>query len=94
MVGLREAVNPEGETDTVRATVPAKPLRLARVMVEVVDTPWITVTLDGAETEKLGGLGGLNGLSLANLMTAGAEVPDAYKKSRVGLVPVALMFNP
>ena len=39
-------------------------------------------------------LGGLNGLNLANLTLAGAEVPSTYKKSRVGLGPVALMFNP
>ncbi len=94
MVGLMEAVTPEGETDAVRATVPEKPFRLASAMVEIVETPWMTVTLDGTETEKLGGFGGLNGLSRTNLTIAGDEVPDTYKRSRVGLVPVALMFNP
>ncbi len=61
-------------------------------MEAVLEEPAWTVTVVGlAETPKLGGL---NGLSLANLMVAGDKVPDAYSRSRVGLLPVALMFSP
>ena len=37
--GFRDAVRPEGETFVERETVPVKPLRLVRVMVEVADEP-------------------------------------------------------
>ena len=52
LVGLSEAVVPEGEVDVARLTVPAKPLRLVRVTVDVVAEPEVTVRLDGAETMK------------------------------------------
>ena len=52
LVGLRETVRPEGEADCARLTVPAKPLRLVRVTVDVVAEPEVTVRLDGAETMK------------------------------------------
>ncbi len=35
LVGLTDAVMPEGETDVVKLTVPANPFRLDRVIVEV-----------------------------------------------------------
>ncbi len=37
--GLREAVRPAGETNEESETVPEKPLRLARLSVEVPDEP-------------------------------------------------------
>jgi hypothetical protein len=52
LVGLREAVAPEGEADVVRLTVPAKLLRLVRVTADCVDEPAVTVILDGVETAK------------------------------------------
>ncbi len=39
LVGLREGASPEGETVAESATVPEKPLRLARLIVEVPDDP-------------------------------------------------------
>jgi len=45
-VGLRETVTPEGEADGATLTVPAKPLRLVRVTVDVVPEPEVTVRLD------------------------------------------------
>ncbi len=60
--------------------------------VEVPEEPARIVTVVGlAETLKLGGL---SGLSLVNLTLVGDEVPWRYRRSRVGLVPVALAFNP
>ena len=58
IVGLRDAVSPEdGETDVARLTVPAKLLRLARLMVEVADDPAWKLTLEGLpETVKSGGI--------------------------------------
>lgn len=52
LVGLREAVAPEGEADVARLTVPVNPLRLVRVTVDCVDEPAVTVRLDGVETAK------------------------------------------
>lgn len=52
LVGLREAVVPGVETDAARLTVPAKPLRLVRVTVDVVADPEVTVRLEGAERAK------------------------------------------
>ena len=52
LVGLRETVTPAGEADGARLTVPAKPLRLVRVTVDVVAEPEVTVRLDWAETIK------------------------------------------
>ncbi len=46
LVGLREAVRPDGD-DTVSVTEPEKPLRLARLIVEVADEPAKKVRLDG-----------------------------------------------
>ncbi len=39
LVGLRDAVSPEGETVAERETVPVKPLRLVRLMADVPDDP-------------------------------------------------------
>ena len=39
LAGFREAVRPEGETNAVNATVPAKPPRLLDTMVEPPDCP-------------------------------------------------------
>ena len=44
--------------------------------------------------EEMLKFGGLKGESRVNLMVAGEEVPWAYSMSRVGLAPVARMFNP
>ncbi len=53
LVGLREQVNPAGDTGEVRATVPVKPPIGATVMVEVPVAPATIVTLVGlAVTEK------------------------------------------
>ena len=37
--GFRDAVRPEGETFVERETVPAKPLRLVKVIVEIAEEP-------------------------------------------------------
>jgi len=37
--GLRDALRPEGETFADRETVPVKPLRLVKVMVETAEEP-------------------------------------------------------
>jgi hypothetical protein len=52
LVGLMEAVRPEGEVDVARLTVPMKPLRLVIVTDNCVDEPAVTVRLDGVETLK------------------------------------------
>ena len=52
LVGLREAVMPEGETEVARLTVPVKPLRLVTVTDDCVAEPAVTVRLDWAETMK------------------------------------------
>src|SRR5712692_4499330 len=52
LVGLREAVRPEGEATIESATGPAKPVRLARDTVEVLGTPVITFRLVGLEMLK------------------------------------------
>ncbi len=44
--------------------------------------------------KRLRRMDGLAGLSLANLILVGDEVPSAYNRSRVGLVPVGLTLNP
>ncbi len=62
------------------------------MIAEVPEEPDRIVTVVGlAEALKLGGL---NGLSLVNLRLVGDEVPWTYRRSRVGLVPVALTFTP
>ncbi len=48
LAGLTEDVRPDGDTADVRATVPAKPLTLVRVIVCVLTRPAMTLTLDGA----------------------------------------------
>jgi len=52
LVGLRDALSPEGVADVVRDTGPEKPLRLDKVIVEVWDNPLTTVRLEGAEMTK------------------------------------------
>jgi hypothetical protein len=52
LVGFREAVVPEGETDVTRLTVPEKPFKLVRVTVDCVEDPEVTVRLEGPETVK------------------------------------------
>jgi len=52
LVGFKEAEAPVDETDVPRLTVPAKPLRLVRLTVDVVDEPEVTVRLDGVERAK------------------------------------------
>ena len=47
LTGLREVVRPLGVTDVERLTVPAKPARLVRVMVEVLEPPAWTVSVVG-----------------------------------------------
>jgi hypothetical protein len=89
--GLMELVKPEGETLVERETVPAKPLRLVRVIVEVAELPDWAVRLVGlAEMLKLDGLGGRR---LVNLIVEGEEVPVANNRSIVGLVPVGLRLS-
>ena len=56
LAGPREAVNPEGETEEVRLTVPAKLLRLARLIVDVAEEPAWKLKLTGLrEMLKSGG---------------------------------------
>lgn len=52
LVGLREEVIPEEETDAARPIVPAKPLMLLRVTADILDSPVMTVRLDGDEIAK------------------------------------------
>ena len=47
LVGVKVHVRPAGETAEVRLTVPAKPLTLATVIVDVPDAPATMVTLVG-----------------------------------------------
>jgi len=47
LAGVRVHVNPAGETELVRATVPVKPLTGATVMVEVAATPAFAATVVG-----------------------------------------------
>jgi len=48
LAGVRVHVNPAGETELVRATVPVKPLTGATVMVEVAAVLTVVVTAVGA----------------------------------------------
>jgi hypothetical protein len=58
LVGFTEMVGPAGETVTPRATVPVNPLKLVTVMVDVVDEPCPSESVDGdAEILKSGGGG-------------------------------------
>lgn len=55
LLGVRVQVRPAGETELVRVTVPVKPFTGATVIVEVPETPALTVTLVGlAVTVKSG----------------------------------------
>jgi len=45
LVGLSDAVRPEGDAKAERATVPAKPNRLARLIFDVPDVPDEIVTV-------------------------------------------------
>ncbi len=47
LVGDTEAVGPDGETDVVRLTLPAKPLRLVSVRMEESDAPFEMVRTGG-----------------------------------------------
>ncbi len=49
LVGLTEAVRPEGATDVERLIVPVKPARLLRVIVEVPELPACSVTVLGLD---------------------------------------------
>jgi len=52
LLGFAEAVSPVGETEVARPTVPVKPLMLVMIMVEVLDEPVTTDSLDGVEIVK------------------------------------------
>ncbi len=39
LVGFRDAVRPEGETEEENDTVPEKPLRLTKLMIDVPEEP-------------------------------------------------------
>ena len=45
LVGLSDAVRPEGDADEERATVPAKPYRLPRFILELAEDPDGKVTV-------------------------------------------------
>ena len=47
LVGLSDAVKPEGVTEEDKETLPEKPLRLARLMIAVPEEPDWMVRLDG-----------------------------------------------
>ena len=47
LAGVKVQVNPAGETELVRATVPVNPLTGATVMVEVAAVPALTATAVG-----------------------------------------------
>jgi len=56
LVGLSDAVNPEGETEAARLMVPAKLLRLASDIVDVLEEPAWKLRLEGLlEMLKSGG---------------------------------------
>ncbi len=56
LVGLREAESPDGDTEAARLTVPAKLLRLPRLIVEVAEDPAWKLRLAGLlEILKSGG---------------------------------------
>jgi hypothetical protein len=89
--GFSDAVKPEGETFVDREIVPVKPLKLVNVMVEVAEEPdWVVMIVGLAETLKPGGL---DGRRLVNLIVEGEDVPMAYNRSIVGLVPVGLRLS-
>ncbi len=73
LAGLRDTVDPVGETVAEMDTVPAKLSWLVAVTVEVPVEPDTTTMLVGLAVKKKSG--GLGGLSLANLRIVGADVP-------------------
>ena len=55
LVGLSDAVKPEGVTDEDKETLPEKLLRLARLMIEVPEEPdWIVRLVERLEMLKSG----------------------------------------
>ncbi len=52
LVRFKEVVAPEGDDDVPRLTVPANPLRLVSVTVDIVVEPEVMVRLDGVEMAK------------------------------------------
>ncbi len=55
LVGLSDAVKPEGVTDEDKETLPEKLLRLARLMIEVPEEPdWIVRLVEPLEMLKSG----------------------------------------
>ena len=76
--GLMTPVGPEGEIETDREIVPAKPLRLVTLIVEVPEDPWSIVMLPTlAEIEKLGAV------TVTEMLATCDKVP---------LVPVTVML--
>ena len=76
--GLISPVGPEGEIDIDREIVPAKPLRLVTLIVEVAEEPWSIVMLPAlAEVEKLGAV------TVTEMLATCDKVP---------LVPVTVML--
>ena len=76
--GLISPVGPEGEIDIDREIVPAKPLRLVTLIVEVAEEPWSIVMLPAlAEIEKLGAV------TVTEMLATCDKVP---------LVPVTVML--
>jgi len=57
-MGLTEAVGPVGDTATLRVTLPEKPLRLVRVIVEFPDDPWTMLKVVGLEEMLKSGVAG------------------------------------
>jgi len=56
LVGFKEADSPDGDTEGARLTVPTKPLRLVRLIVEVAEDPAWKLRLAGLlEILKSGG---------------------------------------
>ena len=55
LVGLSDAVKPEGVTEEDKETLPEKPLRLARLMIAVPEEPdWIVRLVEPLEMLKSG----------------------------------------
>src|SRR5438034_11791633 len=65
--GVKLQIRPLGETELARATIPAKPLMLVRVIVDVPELPtWIVRDDGSAVTWKLG-VGGWTGCQFGSL---------------------------
>ncbi len=74
LVGEKEVVSPDGDTAEDNVMVPVKLETLVKVIVEVAGVLARTVSTTGLAVMLK--LGGLAGLSLANLTCVGAEVPS------------------